>query len=68
MSKGTKAILYGVGCFVLSLAVLVGVRSLISDDSVADGLKHIWNWVIAVLSGVSGGWSVWKKDNEKKDQ
>ena len=67
MNKTTKAILYGVGTFALSLLVLVGARALIKGTPFVDGFKDWYNWAIAVLSGVSTAYSTAMKDKQDKE-
>ena len=68
MSKSTKAILTGVGTFVLCLAVIVCARSLIKSTPVVDNLKSIWNWVFALAGGISSGWKAWTKESKNNDK
>jgi len=68
MNKTTKYILYGVGCFVLSIVILAVVRSLIRGIAIGEGFKDWTNWAIAVLSGLSAGWSSYNKDKVKEEK
>lgn len=68
MSKSTKAILTGVGTFVLCAVLIIGLRTLIHGTSIEDNLKNVWNWAIAAFGGISSGWSSWAKDSKGKDK
>lgn len=66
MSKSTKAILTGVGTFVLCAVLLIGLRTLIRGIPIEDNLRNVWNWFIAAIGGISSGWSSWTKDSKGK--
>lgn len=66
MNKSTKAILIGVCYFVGTAAALFVLRSVIRSIPLADTVKDVTNWLLAALSGVSGGYSYWKKSDAKK--
>jgi hypothetical protein len=34
----------------------------------ADGFKKVFDWILAVVFGISCAFSVWKKDNQGNDK
>jgi len=61
-------ILCGIGGFAVSLLILTGGRSLIHGGTFAGEFREFWNWAIAVMAGVSCGYSCWYKNTKQKDK
>ncbi len=72
-NKRILCILCGIGGFAASILILAGGRALIHGGTFAGGFREFWNWAIAIMAGISCGYSYWynsakKKGEEKKDK
>ena len=66
-SKMILYILSGIGGFAVSMLILAGGRALIHGGTFENGLSDFWNWAIAIMAGISCGYSYWYNDNKKNN-
>ena len=62
-----KYILIGVADAAIIFLVLIFVRPLLhAGETTAQLIKDPTNWAMAVFCGAVAGWSMWRKENNKK--
>ena len=66
-SKMVLYILCGIGGFAVTMLILAGGRVLIHGTAFGAGLRDFWNWAIAIMAGISCGYSYWYNDNKKNN-
>lgn len=68
MSNKTKAIVWGVGTFVLCVLLWNVARPLIKGTPIAEAFSSAWGWVISVVCGFCSGISALKQEDKKGAQ
>lgn len=64
-----KYILIAVGAAAAFLCGWALIDMLIHPGTqFADGFKKVFDWILAVIFGISCAFSVWKKDNQGNDK
>ena len=67
-SKMLLYILCGIGGFAVTMLILAGGRVLIHGTAFGAGLRDFWNWAIAIMAGISCGYSYWNNDAKKNNK
>lgn len=67
-SKMVLSILCGIGGFAVTMLILAGGRVLIHGTAFGAGLRDFWNWAIAIMAGISCGYSYWYNDAKKNNK
>ena len=67
-SKMLLYILCGIGGFAVTMLILAGGRVLIHGTAFGAGLRDFWNWAIAIMAGISCGYSYWYNDAKKNNK
>lgn len=65
MSKKTRAIVWGVGTFLISILFWNVVRPLIKGTSIAEAFSSVYGWFVSIACGLISGVSAFKQEDKK---